>query len=217
LSVSPTPFTRIRAATLLAIGVLVLGGAAASAQPKSQERLGTPPSSGAAGDATKDDTRIDPGEPLPEITYDIDRLPPKVRSTLSRILGAARSGNLDSMRAVIEENELVPAFSFGDDKDPIVYWKRISRDGEGREMLAEILKVFSSGFVRMDPDTKEELYVWPYHFVYPIDDLTPTQLVELYVLVNPDDARTMVESGGYFGFRGGISPDGTWQYFIAGD
>jgi hypothetical protein len=37
------------------------------------------------------------------------------------------------------------------------------------------------------------------------------------VLVNPDDARTMVESGGYFGFRGGISPDGTWQYFIAGD
>src|SRR5690606_803300 len=148
---------------------------------------------------------------------DIDSLPPKVRATLKRILGAARSGDMAAMRTVIEENELVPAFTFGADKDPIAYWKRISRDGEGREMLAEILKVFSSGFVRMDPGTNDELFVWPYHFVFPLDDLTPSQQVELYVLVNPDDARTMVDSAGYFGFRGGISPDGTWQYFIAGD
>lgn len=196
--------------------MLALGIAGTLGQSKTQERLGAAPE--AESGADKDASRLDDSsEPLPEVIYDIDRLPAPVRDMLSRILRAARSGNLESLRTVIESNELVPAFTYSDAKDPIAYWKRVSRDGEGREMLAEMLKVFSSGFVRMDAGTPDELYVWPYHFVYPLDALTPSQLVELYVLVNPEDARTMIESGGYFGFRGGISADGTWQYFIAGD
>lgn len=124
MSASHTRSTRRNAAALLIAAVLALGGPAAFAQLKSQERLTAPPPPGAA-EATKDDNRIEADEPLPEILYDIAKLPPKVLATLKKILAAARSGDMDTMRAVIEESEIVPAFTFSDDKDPITYWKRI--------------------------------------------------------------------------------------------
>ena len=168
----------------------------------------------------KDVNRIDEEEQEKtlQVHYDISTLPEAVRAARERILKAAHTGDIEEMRVVIEANdEITPAFSFGDDLDPIAYWKQISRDGEGREILAQLVRVFSSGFVRMDEGTKDELIIWPYHFAYPLDALTPRQKVELFMLVNPDDAKTMEQSGGYFGYRAGISPDGIWQFFVDGD
>lgn len=186
-------------------------------QDKTQERIA---GEGAAPDANdgKDSARIggEAGAP-PEIHRDLTSIPDAVRRTRERILKAARTGDIEKLRPVLEANELLPIFSFGEDQDPISYWKQISRDGEGREILAEMIRIFSTGFIRMDKGSEDELIVWPYHFGYPLDRLKPHEQVELYLLVNPDDAKTMEESGGYFGYRAGISPDGTWQFFVAGD
>ncbi len=215
---SPRSTSRIFAA-FVAFAFVALSAHAeiAFAQDKTQERIGGDAASPNEDDG-KDSTRIG-GETdaPPEIYRDLTSIPDAVRKTRERILKAARTGDIEKLRPVIEANELIPIFSFGEDQDPISYWKQISRDGEGREILAEMIRIFTTGFIRMDKGSKDELIVWPYHFGYPLDKLKPHEQVELYLLVNPDDAKTMEESGGYFGYRAGISPDGTWQFFVAGD
>jgi hypothetical protein len=156
-------------------------------------------------------------ERLPEIHYEDDVLPGPVRTMRDSLLRAARSGNLEELRAVLERNELMPIVSDGDVKDPIAYWKKVSADGTGRDVMAEMIKVLSSGFVRIDAGKRSEMYVWPYHVAYPLDRLSPEQQVELYLLVTPALKKDMEEAGEYLGYRAGIGPDGTLHFFIGGE
>src|SRR5207249_4425421 len=117
--------------------------ATAAAKPKS--RVPSPP-----GDATQ-----------PEIITDLSRLPPRVARMRERILEAARSGNLDKVVTVMQSNETMPIFSFGNDKDPIAYWRSNYPDSEGLEILAILINILETGFVRIDQGTLREMYVWP--------------------------------------------------------
>ncbi|HSG94829.1 MAG TPA: hypothetical protein VLA28_04880, partial [Afifellaceae bacterium] len=99
----------------------------------------------------------------------------------------------------------------------ILYLKSLSGDPEGREILAILLEVLESGFVLADPDTTEAMYLWPYFTRYPLENLTPEQMVEMFTLLTAGDYQDMLSYGAYIFFRVGISPDGTWHFFVAGD
>ena len=166
----------------------------------------------------KEQNRLEPEEePLPEIYYSEQVLPSPVLKTRNALLQAARSGDLEKLRPILEASEDTPIVSFGADEDAIAYWKDSSVDGSGRDILAEMIKVFSSGFVHINAGTTDDLYIWPYHFVYPIDKLTAEQEVELYLLIPAQHREDMVEAGGYIGFRAGIAPNGSLVFFVAGD
>ena len=62
---------------------------------------------------------------------------------------AARSGDIEALRALMEAQPEPPAVSFGDPGDPIEYLKALSRDADGREILAILLEVLESGFVHV--------------------------------------------------------------------
>ena len=47
--------------------------------------------------------------------------------------------------------------------------------------------------------------------------LTPQQRVELFRMVTGADYKDMMNLGVYAFYRVGISPDGTWQFFVSGD
>lgn len=47
--------------------------------------------------------------------------------------------------------------------------------------------------------------------------MTPPQKVELLRLVTAGDVEDMKAYGGYNFYRIGISPEGQWRFFIAGD
>jgi hypothetical protein len=117
------------------------------------------------------------------------------------------------MRPVLESNELKPMVSAGAVDDPIAYWKRVSADGEGREILAAMLNVLSSGYVRVG-EGREEMFVWPYFAEADLRQLAPAQEVDLYRMMPPRAAATMKRSGRYDYFRIGIAPDGVWHYFL---
>ncbi len=93
--------------------------------------------------------------------YDFNALPDPVKRMLTSIAGAAESGDIEAMRTVFESNELKPmvATSFVD--DPIAFWKKTSADGTGRDVLAAMLNVLSSGYVRVG-NGKDEIFIWPY-------------------------------------------------------
>ena len=145
--------------------------------------------------------------------YDLNRLPEDTQQTLRDIVVAAQAGDLEEMRAVLEQNELRPMLSREKVGDPIDFWKKNSVDGEGRDVLAAILNVFSSGYVRKG-EGSESTYVWPYVAELDLSKLTPAQEVELYRIVPPEQARAMKQSGKYTYYRAGIGSDGVWHYFM---
>jgi hypothetical protein len=149
----------------------------------------------------------------PVVLYDFNALPDPIKNTLQGIVEAAQSGNIDEMLPVLQENELPPMLAAAAVSDPIAFWKKASADGEGRDILAAMLNVFSSGFVRTG-EGKDAIYVWPYFAEIDLSKLTPAEEVELFRIVPPAQALEMKKTGKYTYYRAGIGGDGVWHYFL---
>jgi len=154
-----------------------------------------------------------PAAGSPEVIYDLNRLPDPIRETLQSIVVAAQSGKIDDMLPVLEENELPPMLSATAVSDPIAFWKKASADGQGHDILAAMLNVFSSGFIRKG-EGKEAMYIWPYFAEMDLTKLTPAQEVDFYRVVPPPQGIEMKKSGKYTYYRAGIGADGVWHYFL---
>ena len=149
----------------------------------------------------------------PEVIYDFNRLPDPIKETLRSIVVAAQSGNIDEMlsgargeRAAADAERQPPS------SDPIAFWKKASADGKGHDILAAMLNVFSSGFVRKG-EGKDAMYIWPYFAEMDLTKLTPAQEVDLYRIVPPPQGIEMKKSGKYTYYRAGIGADGRLALF----
>jgi hypothetical protein len=149
-----------------------------------------------------------------EILRDAAILPAEVDRMRRAILDAAASGDIETMRVPVEMNEIPPIIGKAKPSDPIAHWRKVSGDGEGREILAIFIQLFRTGFSRTEAGTGDEMYIWPYFAGMPIDQLTPAQQVELLTLVSADRFKAMKTSGKYDYYRVGIGHDGTWHYFV---
>jgi hypothetical protein len=152
-------------------------------------------------------------EQAPQALYDFDALPDPVKRMLEKIAEAAQSGEIETMRPVLESNELKPMVAAAHVDDPIALWKKQSADGSGREVLAAMLDVMSSGYARAGKGP-DEMYVWPHFAETGLSALTPPQEVELYRIVPRDLVEAMKKSGKYSYYRLGIAPNGVWHYFL---
>src|SRR4029079_11065527 len=152
-------------------------------------------------------------EQTSKVLYDFNALPEPVKRMLQQIAAAAESGEIENMRPVFESNELKPRVAAAYLEDPIAFWKKGSVDGSGRDVLAAMINVMSSGFVRVGK-APDEMYVWPYFAEIDLAKLTPAQEVELYRIVAPLAATSMKKAGKYSYYRLGISPSDVWHYFI---
>ena len=157
-------------------------------------------------------------QPVPEVVYDLGRLPEPVRRMHALLIEACRSGDIERLRPLVGTGDSTTQLSLGKlDGDAITFLKEVSGDGEGAEMLAILEEVLSAGFVHMDAGTPEELYVWPYFFAVPLDRLDAKQKVELFKIVTAGDYEEMKAYGAYIFYRVGITPEGRWAFFVAGD
>ena len=155
---------------------------------------------------------------IPEIQTDLSKLPFPVRKMRELLLEAARSGDIEKLRPYIGEGNDKTILSFGGlEQDPIEFLKDASGDGKGYEILAILIDLLETGFVRVEPDSENELYVWPYFFALPIEKLTPAQSVEMYRVLTYGDYEEMKDFGAYVFYRVGITPQGRWRFFVAGD
>ena len=131
---------------------------------------------------------------------------------------AAKAGLIEAVRRCLKTGEDATQLSLaGMDNDPITFLKSLSGDEGGQEILAILLEVLEAGYVHLNAGTPEELYVWPYFFAVPLDKLTDMQRVELFKLVTSGDYEDMKSFGAYIFYRVGISPDGQWRFFLAGN
>ena len=136
-------------------------------------------------------------------------LPAAVEQTRAALLEAAESGDYEALRPFVSDSF---EYTFGSPVEggPIAYWQRLEEETDERplESLAAILKmpyVLSRGY-----------YVWPWAYtVESADDLSEHEVDLLAPLGRP--SRLFPAGSGYFGWRAGIEPDGTWAFFVAGD
>src|SRR5262245_8147052 len=149
----------------------------------------------------------------PKPSYDFNALPDPVKRMLERIAAAAQSGDIETMLPVLESTEWKPMVAADAVGDPIALWKKASADGSGRDILAAMLNVLSSGYARVGQGP-DEMYVWPYFAETGLSALTPAQEVELYRIVPRERVAEMKKSGKYNYYRLGIAPNGVWHYFL---
>jgi hypothetical protein len=163
------------------------------------------------------DDKATGGTEAVEVLRDPAILPDSVQRIRHAMIVAAMTGEIQSMRVPIEMNEIPPILSREKSDDPIEHWKSVSGDGEGREILSILIRLFRAGFVRDAAGTGDEMFIWPYFAKTPIAELTPAQQVELLTIVTPERFKAMQTSGVYDYYRVGIAHDGTWHYFIDQD
>ena len=191
-------------------------------QPGPSEQDGQPQFEPAApeleGGSSVTNPRSDPEQPLPEIVYDLSRLPEPVRRMHALIVEACKSGDIERLRPLIGSGAAMTQLSLVDiEGDAVDFLKSLSGDSEGQEILAILEEVMEAGYVHLDAGTPQELYVWPYFFAFPLDKLDASQRVELFKLVTAGDYEDMKQFGAYIFYRAGIAPDGRWVFFVAGD
>jgi hypothetical protein len=153
-----------------------------------------------------------------EFVNDLDTLPEPVKKMRIALVEAAASGDIERLRPLLSTGPDETQISVGDaPEDPIAALKSLSGDPDGREVLAILLDIISTGAAHVEKGTPQEAYVWPYFAEKNLDTLSPPEAVELYRIVTAGDVADMKEFGGYNFYRLGISPDGKWKFFVAGD
>ncbi|MFZ1680405.1 MAG: hypothetical protein WAT70_05240, partial [Rhizobiaceae bacterium] len=148
----------------------------------------------------------------------LEALPQPVRRMRELIMEACRAGDLEKLRPLIGTTEARTRLSLdGSEEDPVEFLKGSSGDEEGQEILAILLEVLEAGYVHLDAGTDTERFIWPYFFATPLEKLDARQRVELFKLITAGDYEDMKGYGAYIFYRVGISPEGKWDFFLAGD
>jgi hypothetical protein len=152
----------------------------------------------------------------PAIDHDLSKLPVQVTEMRDAILAAARSGKIKELEIPIQWNELKPDFGSIDADKPIEAWKKLSVDGNGREILAILINILQMPYavVRQGGDIENnKVYVWPYFAEVPLKSLNPIEETQLLRIVPPSRFAAMKKADKYTYWRLAIGADGTWHEF----
>jgi hypothetical protein len=162
----------------------------------------------------------------PEVSRDLDALPPQVRHMRGLILEAVRSGDSEALRKPIEWNEVPPSFGKGIQArgrgpamatELIRVFRERSGDGEGKETMGQITNLLAVGYARVHAGARQEMFLWPYFAALDPRLLTREQEIDVYRVLHAAAMREWREKGRYPGWRLGIGPDGTWHFFTGAE
>lgn len=144
-------------------------------------------------------------------------LPRPVDEMREAILAAVASGRIEDLREAFELNEIKPdlgdGFAPGKQTDPVAFWRKISGDGQGRDILAGLANILALGpaVVPLGKDVENnKVYVWPYLAEVPVAGWTPAQEVDALRLVSVEELRRIRAGGTYTFWRLAIGAEGTW-------
>jgi hypothetical protein len=143
-------------------------------------------------------------------------LPKPATEMRDAILSAIQSGRLAELKLALELNEMPPDLADERGPDPIAFLKTVSRDGEGREILA-ILKAtlaLPPATVPLGRDIENNaIYVWPYLAERDLSRLTPNEHADLATLMTSEEIETLKVAKRWTWWRLAIGADGTWHSF----
>lgn len=165
-----------------------------------------------AQDAATDDPYADT-----VISDDIAALPKPVQAKRAALIEAAKSGDIDALKAIFDAQKLPVQVSFGEPEDAIDYLKTSSADGNGVQTLAILGELLDAPYAVFDARDETPTYVWPYLAMVDVTKLKPTQRVDAYRILPTDQANELAEMESWYYWRVFIHANGDLSAFIAGD
>lgn len=145
-------------------------------------------------------------------------LPDPVADIRRAIHEAAAACQYEALATYAQEGSRGFTYSFGDDGDPAGYWRRLEEEGAAPlETLTRVLDLpYATVETQFVADEYETVYVWPSAFADDATDADWRAVIDAG-LVTQGEAERMRGGEGYTGYRVGITADGEWVFFVAGD
>jgi hypothetical protein len=148
------------------------------------------------------------------LTLPEQELPGAVADVRQRVFDAAVACDYDTLEQIALEQGEGFTFSYGagPDDSAAEHWRELEESGSEEPMktLATILTL---------PHTRNESgsYAWPSAYTESPTDADWQALVDAGVY--PQELIDQMRGGGvgYLGYRTAITPEGDWQFFVAGD
>jgi hypothetical protein len=165
------------------------------------------------------ETETGPAEPAGEcsaagldLTLEEQDLPEAVAGVRQRLFDAATACDYEALASLAGEEGFT--FSFGGGDDPAAYWREVEEEGTSEPLplraLATILTL---------PPTRNEAgsYAWPDAYSESPSDEAWQALVDAGLYTEEQVELMRTQGTGYLGYRTAITPEGVWQFFVAGD
>jgi hypothetical protein len=148
--------------------------------------------------------RVDRAAPAPD-------LPPAVAEKRAAMLDAALAGDYDQLEGLADPDQFTYTFGGPHPDGPAAFWRESIRPGEREpaELLVALLE--------LPPARTEGIYVWPFAYDRRPASLTAEERRSLRSVASPAEIEGWIEAGSYLGWRVGITADGRWTFFVAGD
>ncbi|MGZ8783231.1 MAG: hypothetical protein ACXWZB_07005 [Gaiellaceae bacterium] len=142
-------------------------------------------------------------------------LPPAVADVRQRVFDAAVACDYDTLEQIALEQGEGFTFSYGGGTDASEHWRSVEEEATERP-----LPMFALATILTIPHSRNESgsYAWPSAYTE-----SPTgedwQAIVDAGLYTEDEVEQMQgpTSTGYLGYRTAITPEGDWQFFVAGD
>ncbi|MDQ3066354.1 MAG: hypothetical protein M3R12_04265 [Actinomycetota bacterium] len=142
-------------------------------------------------------------------------LPEAVAEVRQRVFDAAVACDYETLEQIALEQGEGFTFSYGGSDSAAAFWRDVEEAGVERPLpmraLATILTI---------PHSRNETgsYAWPSAYEETPTDEDWQAVVDagLYTQAEVEQMKGP-ESTGYLGYRTAITPDGDWQFFVAGD
>lgn len=222
---SPGPRRPRPAATLLAVAAalaVVVGAVALLGPGTGRDVVVTNPTTSVPGTTTPAPTtattvpgpRCSASDLSPDVPPQAD-LPKVVADRRRAIVEAAVACDYDRLADLASSGTGSFNFSFGAESDPATFW----RDGERRGdrplwYLAKVLALPQAFQPGPSFAAAQDTYLWPAAAVGIDQDWSALRAAGLYT---PEELDSMRQSGSYLGYRAGITSEGDWIFFVAGD
>lgn len=143
-------------------------------------------------------------------------LPEPVAEMRLAIIEAALECNYERLADLALAGRDKFTYSFDVEGDPAGHWREAENRGE--PMMAILVAILGMSWAQtetqFETDVLTTIYVWPAAFA---DNRSDADWEEVRDLYTEEEIASMKEFGGYAGYRVGITIDGDWVGFVAGD
>jgi hypothetical protein len=203
----------MRLLSALVLAVLVLAGCGSESNDEAGSTLPPPPPT----EPPPTPTAVPPppcSNAAVRLTLPEQELPPAVADVRKRVFDAAIACDYDTLEQIALEQGAGFTFSYGSGTDASEYWRDLEESStEEPQPMRALATILTLPYTRNESGS----YAWPTAY-----DESPTE-ADWQALVDTGlyDAATIeqmkTQGTGYLGYRTAITPEGDWQFFVAGD
>jgi hypothetical protein len=147
------------------------------------------------------------------LTLPEQELPAAVAEVRQRVFDAAIACDYDTLEQIALEKGEGFTFSYGGGTSAAEYWREAEASGPEPKPMRTLATILTLPFTRNEAGS----YAWPTAYNESPTEADWQALVDagLYSAETVEQMKT--QGTGYLGYRTAITPDGDWQFFVAGD